>query len=190
MGGLTLKLESVKETPRGFDLEAGPAWWDEARAVLDDATVTLVRPFGAPLQGYRIGQRLLFRGRLAGAVEMRCGRCTAQFERGFDEPLELLLEPAQDPSEVSPGGIALDPEDLELGSYTGDVLDFGLVFLEIVALAWPMQPRCVDTCRGLCPICGINRNEQTCGCETDKKNRPFAGLAQLLESSGSKSRRS
>jgi uncharacterized protein len=33
-------------------------------------------------------------------------------------------------------------------------------------LALPMKPLCRDECRGLCPVCGINRNRETCDCQS------------------------
>ena len=32
-------------------------------------------------------------------------------------------------------------------------------------LALPMKPLCREDCRGLCPVCGINRNRETCSCQ-------------------------
>ncbi len=178
-----MPTEHVLETPARFELEAPATWWDEARAVFHEADLGLSRPFRADLEAYRIGARLLFRGRIGGEVEMVCGRCAAPYLCAFDEPLELLLEPAADPKAVPESGIQLDPEDLALGQYAGDELDFGPIILEILALVWPMQPRCSESCRGLCPVCGRNRNEESCNCETEEKNRPFAGLDKLLEGS-------
>ena len=75
----------------------------------------------------------------------------------------------------------LDPEDPEVGRYAGDELDFGAAVLEILTLAWPMQPRCRESCRGLCPNCGTNWNVEPCGCVETSVSRPFAGLKGLLE---------
>ena len=86
--------------------------------------------------------------------------------------------------------VGIDYEDIEIGQYSGDALDFGPLILEIVSLAWPMQPRCSETCRGVCPVCGRNRNEEACNCESGEASRPFAGLDQLLEKSRKKPRRS
>ena len=70
---------------------------------------------------------------------------------------------------------------MELGRWAGEELDFGPAVLEILALAWPMQPRCQDSCRGLCPGCGTNLNAEQCGCESAAGTRPFAGLRDLID---------
>ena len=33
-----------------------------------------------------------------------------------------------------------------------------------LALSMPMKVLCKDSCRGLCPLCGKNLNEESCGC--------------------------
>jgi uncharacterized protein len=183
MTELSVRCESVKETPRSFRLEAGPDWWSSVRELFRDPDAKLVSPLIAEFEGYRLGARLLFRGRVTGEISLRCSRCGEPVSLRVSEPLELLLEPAQNPAQIPEGGIELDPEDLELGRYAGDELDFGPVVLEILSLAWPMQPLCTESCAGLCPMCGAVRSRQACSCETKQASRPFAGLGQLLEES-------
>jgi uncharacterized protein len=186
--GLLVRVESLSETPRPLRLLADAAWWEAVRDAFRVAPheATLVEPFVAELEAYRLGLRLLFRGRVTGTVRFACSRCAEPLETRFSEPLELLLEPAQNPALIPEGGIALDAEDFELGRYAGDELDFGPVIQEILALAWPMQPLCAEDCAGLCPVCGAVRSRQTCSCETRQTNRPFAELGRLIEESRKK----
>jgi len=189
MTGLHIRIHGIDETPRPFRLESDAAWWEAMRAAFNDREVELIEPFVAELEAYRLGLRLLFRGRVTGVGRFLCSRCGDPIAVHFSEPLELLLEPAQNPALIPEGGIELDPEDLELGRYAGDELDFGPVVQEIVALAWPMQPLCKEDCAGLCSVCGAVRSRQTCTCETRQATRPFAALGRMLEESGKKSRR-
>jgi uncharacterized protein len=190
MGDLTILTEAIKETPRPFRLEAKASWWAEVRPLFRDPDAKLITPLAVEFEAYRLGARLLFRGKLTGEIELRCSRCGEPVALRLREPLELLLEPAQNPAQIPEGGIELDAEDLELGRYAGEELDFGPVVLEILALAWPMQPLCSESCLGLCPVCGAVRSRQACSCETEQVSRPFAGLGQLLEESRRKPRRS
>lgn len=189
MGALTVPTDAIVETPRHFRLEADAGWWAGVRPLFRDPDAKLALPLAAEFEAYRLGARLLFRGKLTGELELRCSRCGEPLALQVSEPLELLLEPAQNPAQIPEGGIELDAEDLELGRYAGDELDFGPVVLEILALAWPMQPLCSESCLGLCPVCGVVRGRQACSCKTEPVNRPFAGLGQLLEESRRKPRR-
>ena len=189
MSGLRIRIQSIDETPRPFRLESDAAWWDAMRDAFGAHDVERVEPFAAEVDAYRLGLRLLFRGRVIGAVRFPCSRCGEPVEVRFSEALELLLEPAQNPAQIPEAGIELDAEDFELGRYAGDELDFGPVIQEIVALAWPMQPLCSEDCAGLCSVCGAVRSRQVCACETRPAIRPFAGLDRLLEESRNKKQR-
>lgn len=189
MTGLKIRIQSIDETPRPFRLESDAAWWESMRAAFGDREVELAEPFAAVVDAYRLGLRLLFRGRVVGSARFLCSRCGEPVPVRFDEPLELLLEPAQNPALIPETGIELDAEDFELGRYAGDELDFGPVIQEVVALAWPMQPLCSEDCAGLCSVCGAVRSRQVCACETRPAIRPFAGLGRMLEESRNKKQR-
>ena len=179
--GWGLAVREIEETPQRFSLEADPAWWAAARKGLHESAAGMHRPFRLDFDAHRLGRRLLLRGSLAGSADLVCSRCLVRYEEAFDEGFQLLLEPAPASAELPESGIELDPDDAEIGRYDGDRLDFGAAVLEILALAWPMQPRCADSCRGLCSSCGTNRNVEECSCVEPAVSRPFAGLGPLLQ---------
>ena len=181
MGALSIQVEAVKESPRDFRLVAPPDWWAATKQLLREPDVGLHTPFTLELSGYRIGARLLFRGEMSGAVKLICSRCAEPYAHEFCKRIELLLEPARGAAgQIPKPGIVLDPEDPDLGHYEGDELGFEPVLREILALEWPMQPLCVETCKGLCPTCGTNRNQNQCDCDTREGLWPFAAFGSLL----------
>lgn len=181
MSTLTIAVLEVTESPRHYHLESDPEWWEATSALLREPQSRLARAFVLDFEAYRLGRRLILRGGLNGAIEIPCGRCVEPYTQEFREPLELLLEPLADPRAEPPGGIELDPEELELARYAGDELDLGGVLREILSFAWPMQPLCRESCLGLCPRCGANLNQGACGCPAADGARPFADLAQMIE---------
>jgi uncharacterized protein len=181
MSAWAIELKTVQETPRRYSLAAELEWWETVRAGLGEPEARMLEPLQLEIDGHRLGRRLLFRGQLAGSLALPCSRCLDAYEQKIEEPFELLLEPASDGSETIAGGIELDSDDPEIGRYAGEELDFGPAVLEMLALAWPMQPLCEETCRGLCASCGTNRNLESCSCEAPSVTRPFAGLRGLLE---------
>ena len=46
-----------------------------------------------------------------------------------------------------------------------DEVDLEPLVRDAVLLELPQAPLCRPDCQGLCPFCGVNRNEETCGCE-------------------------
>jgi len=182
MTDLRVSVASLRDTPRTLELRADSDWWTEHSRGDAEGELggRLLAPFELHLDAHAVGRRLLFRGKVTGLLELVCGRCTEPFRYALEEPVTLLLEPLPSHAEAPEGGIALDPDDLELGRYAGEELDFGPVLLETLLTSWPMQPRCSEACRGLCPSCGANLNLAPCGCDVQEGNRPFEGLGELL----------
>lgn len=69
-----------------------------------------------------------------------------------------------------------DPDAFEI---VGEQLDLRPVARELVLLDTPATPLCRPDCAGLCPTCGINRNETTCSCEGPPADPRWAALDQL-----------
>ena len=54
---------------------------------------------------------------------------------------------------------------------------------EAIILAFPLKPLCRPECRGLCPHCGRNLNEEKCECREEKIDPRLAKLKELLKES-------
>jgi uncharacterized protein len=61
----------------------------------------------------------------------------------------------------------------------GDQIDLAPAVREYVLLALPDGPLCRDDCAGICPSCGVDRNETTCECDTEVRDERWAALDQL-----------
>ena len=187
-GAAEIRVSSIVETPRIFPLRSTRQWWEHARQLFgaEGGEVPRYARWRVDLEGHRIGRRLLFRGRLHAELGLTCGWCVEPIDHRVQESLELLLEPAQNASGAPAGGIELDPDDNSLGRYAGEALDFGPAILEILALAWPMQPCASDACPEACAAGQrvLGKDSPTAGMKSGSKNRPFAGLDELLRKAG------
>jgi uncharacterized protein len=149
-------------------LALGPVYPDPAWTL--DAVSLLVE---------RRGQTVVVTGGFEATVRQACGRCV--------EPLVTRVAPVVDLQFVpQPSGrqgeVELGRDDLEVDFYQGDVLDVGSVLRSETDLALPMKPLCRPDCRGLCPVCGGNRNVTECRCETrgpDPRLAPLEALKRL-----------
>jgi len=65
---------------------------------------------------------------------------------------------------TEPGGRYGDPDDDEAYPIVDDLLDLGPMVRDAVVLELPLAPLCHEVCLGLCPQCGVDRNEESCGC--------------------------
>jgi uncharacterized protein len=122
------------------------------------------------------------RGRLQAEVALSCGRCLEGFALPLDQELDLFYLPheaGQDQEEEDE--VELSDRDVVVAYYEGDRLDLGDVIREQVFLSVPLTRLCREDCRGLCPQCGRNRNQQDCACPSEEPSlSPFASLRRKM----------
>ncbi|MGN7453862.1 YceD family protein [Paenibacillus pasadenensis] len=112
-------------------------------------------------------------GELRADLTMVCSRCLEPVEEHLSIPIEerfALASMVKDP-EADEDLILVAEDKVDLQPYVEGTL---LIYL-------PMAPLCSDDCKGLCPDCGTNLNEQSCGCSRDVIDPRFEALKKLLE---------
>jgi DUF177 domain-containing protein len=93
----------------------------------------------------------------------QCRRCTA--------PVGGELRIAVRERFTEPGARHGDPEDDEAYPIVDDRLDLRPMVRDAVLLELPLAPLCGEDCRGLCPHCGADLNEEACGCVAPRDPR-------------------
>jgi uncharacterized protein len=121
------------------------------------------------------GAEAFVRGRLGATVPLTCGRCAEAFTGRVvaDVDVRLLPRPAASDS------VELGADDLDVDFYDNDELDLSRVVENETTLALPMKPLCRPDCRGLCAVCGANRNVMTCTCAPPPPDPRLAALRDL-----------
>ncbi len=112
-------------------------------------------------------------------LELPCSRCLEPFRMLVDTTFDARFHPAAELDAAEEREV--DEDDLETSYYRDDQLDLNELLREQFYLALPMKPLCREDCRGLCPVCGTNRNTATCGCEhvwEDPRLAPLKGLSK------------
>ena len=71
-----------------------------------------------------------------------------------------------------------DSSDEEAYVYTDSRLDLTKAICDEIVLSLPSSLLCKEDCKGLCPKCGVNLNEQQCDCDTTRENA-FSVLKDL-----------
>lgn len=185
---MKLQVDRLDETPVALEFEASPAWWQEQVVESRELAYDVAEPFRFEMQAYQVGEDVFLAGKFEGAIEVECSRCLRRYRHALSERFRLVLEPARERQPSDPeGALALERDgmclgdDLELGWYRGQEIDLDAFFTELISLALPLQPLCDESCRGLCPRCGADRNREECGCEEVKPPSPFAVLAALRD---------
>ena len=100
----------------------------------------------------RTPQGILVQGKFEGKAPAECVRCLTT----FDQPLHATFDElyAFDKRSVTESGLLL-PEDANI--------NLEPIVREYLLIEMPISPICKSDCKGLCPICGLNLNEEPDG---------------------------
>ncbi|MDU2065613.1 MAG: DUF177 domain-containing protein [Sporomusaceae bacterium] len=121
-----------------------------------------------------LGDRLTIAGTITAQAAYECNRCLTFFER------QETISFAEDFREANqPLSQGLGEADCII--YEGDFIDIDELVRENLLLNEPLQPLCSDACLGLCPVCGVNRNEQSCNCNQESIDPRLAILSRLIQ---------
>jgi len=109
---------------------------------LENDTVKFSRFLKIRAEVYRITNAVTVELQLRSLMRLSCSRCLSEFEIPFKKDLRLNYEAEK----------------------TNPIIDLNQDIKEEIVLDHPLKPLCKPDCRGLCPKCGENLNEETCGC--------------------------
>jgi uncharacterized protein len=158
---------------------------DEGLRLLDPTALGPVYPDASwtldavSLRLERRGQTVAVTGDFEATIRAVCGRCLETLVTRVTPGVDLLVLPQPSGRQ---GEMELGRDDLETDFYQGDVLDVGGLLRSETTLALPMKPLCRPDCRGLCPVCGGNRNVTECRCDPrgpDPRLAPLEALRRL-----------
>lgn len=135
----------------------------------------------------RLSRRVLLRARSQGQLTVPCGRCLVPTELTLPVDFSLTLVPAEERDEPAEEGAGDHPRKRAAASlseadeevYTGREIELDPLVREQLLLALPAYPLCREGCKGLCPVCGQNRNERECSCDTHVPDPRWAGLEKF-----------
>lgn len=159
----------------GFLLSAGPGTSRDADfdipdpvRIANDLTVNAVH---GHLRFSRMKEGILVQGHLTLTVDRECDRCLDTFEQAVDVSIEELY--------AHP--VPLDATSFAVGA--DGVLDLNPLLRAEVLIETSHKTLCREDCQGICPVCGANRNHESCNCELDNIDPRLEALRKLLDSS-------
>ncbi len=149
-----------------------------AETVDSGADVAFPGPVQGEIRFTREGETVWVEGAVETLVTLACSRClrpiphrlTGSFREGFRRG-------------AGHSGRARDGAELIL-DVEGPELDVTEVVRQHLLMALPMAPLCRPECRGLCPVCGADRNEVACACSPDEGDPRLAALRHFRPASG------
>lgn len=142
-----------------------------------DERVTVAKPVTVNGKVRLAGAEVFVNGHIETRAQVECDRCLKQVEipvqTGFD--LQYISG-----AEYESGATAeLTEEAMSVSVFDGETIDVDEIVKEQILLAVPTRLLCQPDCKGICPVCGIDKNTGDCECETKEIDPRWAALKNL-----------
>lgn len=119
-------------------------------------------------KAYYDGEIVSVTGRIVGVMAAVCSRCLKVYDYsidvGFDEKFSKY---EQDEEDVYP--------------VKNNEIDLKDMVIDQIILSMPLKMLCNEKCKGLCPKCGCNLNDESCSCDRNIVDPRFAVLKDLFK---------
>lgn len=184
---MRVRVDEIPESGRFLHFH-----WDEDRLSQflppeDPFDLELVRPVNVDLEIQKRTDHIRITGTIHGVLRLSCHRCLKPFQWPLDETVDLfLVEEQKAPQDEE---IEFDDEDLDFEFFDGETIEIDQLVAEQIFLGLPFKALCSEDCRGICPRCGVNLNDEECRCAADRKSSAFSQLEAIksqLPGSGEK----
>jgi uncharacterized protein len=163
MTGLRMNVSHLLRRPgstRDVHLEVPLPDLENRAAHIDEGT-----PLTLDLRLEGLSHGIVANGRVRGRWSAVCSRCLNPIERDFDLRLRELFE--------------ADPVEEETYPLRDEEIDLEQPLRDLIVPELPIVPLCDPECRGLCPTCGVNRNETFCECDMAPRDIRWDALRDL-----------
>jgi uncharacterized protein len=131
---------------------------------------------------HKIIKDIRLRGHLHAGLELQCARCLDPVPQDVNREFELLYRPLG--VDAGRDELSVTDAEAEIGYYQGEGILLEDVLREQVLLALPLKITCRTDCKGLCPHCGKNLNQEQCSCSVpteDPRWEALKGIRGRLE---------
>ncbi len=185
---LTIPLSEISETGTEKTYTDQSIWLDPIKEF--SVPCTIVKPMQAEVFLLKQEEGCLIRGELSGSASLSCDRCGEHTEypifskfEDFEETPQIFEEHLRhaDKNKKKDSGdfdLGFNEESALIFYDTHNILrlDLGSLLWEEFSLALPVKPLCSESCKGICPSCGTNKNKTDCDCDTVAPDPRFAKL--------------
>src|SRR5579864_4247854 len=124
-------------------------------------------------------QDIRLQGELATSLELPCARCLDPVVQNVARSFDLLYRPLG--TDAGNEELSVTVAEAEVGYYKGEGLLLEDVLREQVLLSVPLKVVCREDCKGLCPHCGKNLNEERCSCAAPLEDPRWEALKEIRE---------
>ncbi len=169
---MAIKINDIPPEGLTLELDQHLDLFDQGRTTAVRAVLTIKPTHGGNLR---------IAGRVQSEPQLECSRCLKTF------PYKIDTEWSVDAAPVSAMRKSAEHEltggELDTEFYEGDEIEPLDFVKEQVLISVPMIPVHSPECKGLCPVCGTDRNKAACNCPEDEDGGfgPFSKLKDLFK---------
>jgi len=177
---MLITLLDLEREPVSFDLSFAPGAIDygeqatQTSQLLVQGQAELLREHRGPKE---VVADIRIRAKWSGSFEIPCARCLEPVRQDLNGDFDLLFRPLG--IDAGPADRALGAPETEIGYYQEGGLALEDVLREQVLLTLPVRTLCRTDCKGLCPRCGRNLNNEACTCEGATTDQRWSALSDL-----------
>lgn len=128
---------------------------------------------------HHIIRDIRLRGDLSVGLDLQCARCLEPIRQEVRRDFELLYRPLG--ADAGRDELSVTDAEAEIGYYQGEGILLEDVLREQVLLAMPLKVTCREDCKGLCPQCGKNLNQEQCSCAAPVEDVRWAALKDIRD---------
>jgi uncharacterized protein len=172
-----MKIREITEQGIDLELTREKNWLDELFREEKDVGFSFASPTVISLSFSRTGRKVFIHGKIDTSLQLKCTRCGEEFVYPLSETITYTLTPSGERTKHH-SETELTSEDLEFSFYNGEEIDINQIIKEQIFLSLPPYPPCSNSCKGLCPGCGVNLNVDSCQCARRIGNSPSSVTAK------------
>jgi uncharacterized protein len=135
---------------------------------------TPVGPLSVQIAANYARDDIMTRVSLSGAFSLPCSRCLAETGIAIEGNMRYLFT-LRDTGDDRDGELDV----IEVDGFQAE-LDMSPYVWETLILNLPEGVLCKEDCKGLCSVCGCDRNARDCGCAADDADPRLTVLKSLL----------
>lgn len=144
---------------------------------LADERVTLCGAASLSGEIRHSGAEVFVDGHVDTCAQVDCDRCLnpVQLPVNSDFSLEYITGSDYESNHSA----ELTEEVMSVSVFDGEAIDLDEIAKEQILLSVPTRSLCRTDCKGFCPICGVDKNVNECGCEDREIDPRWAALKDL-----------
>jgi len=178
---MEILIEQIKEDGLVFEFDKSVETFPVLAEMVANGECEFAVPIRTAVRALRIGDMVEIDGDVETSVRLPCSRCLQQFETHLKSHFAFTcMRRATDVIEdTEPKEIELSAEDMGIVYFQGEKINLKDTIQEQVIMEFPLRALCKQDCKGLCPGCGADLNEDLCDCDRRSSLSKFDVLKNL-----------